>query len=93
MIRLNQTLRFAMEFSWFCKNYNIMPHELAQMIAHAERSVKAYERNDGKAHRDNQYSVESLAKMNGLEVDWPGLWPCVQIAGKPETNRTLPSAP
>jgi hypothetical protein len=91
MIKLNSKLQFALTFAWFCRKYNIVvPNDLAQMIVYAKRSAACYARDDVKGEKKNADNLETIARLNNLEVDWPGLWPCVQIKGRPETNRTLP---
>lgn len=90
LLKTTKTMQFAIQFAWFAKEYGIEPWALAQMIMHAKRSSAAYARDDMREHRGQGDKVEELASRYGCVVDWPGLWPCVQIKGRPETNRTLP---
>jgi len=88
---INKTLRFSIQFSRFAEEFNIPPYELAQMITAANAGVKAYERDDMTAYKRHTDRVEELAKSLAYEVDWPGLWPCLQKIGDPRSNRILPS--
>lgn len=101
-MRLNKTLSFAVRFARFAGDMGIPPADLAQMIAAAEAAKSAYERgnNSGcpetltrqEAIYDRRTAeIEAIATRHGCEVDWPGLWPCVQKIGQPRTNALLPS--
>lgn len=90
-MRLNKTLRFAIAFENFSRAMGIPARDLAQMILNATASVRAYERDQNKYHEVHQHEVEMIAHTFGCEVDWPGLWPCIQKIGKTETNTRLPS--
>lgn len=64
---------------------------LGQMIAEAKASANAYARNDSKGEQKHGGRVEEIAAEYGCEVDWPGLWPCIQKKGDPRSNRLLPA--
>lgn len=88
---LNRTLQFAVHFARYSTDLGIPAPDLGQMIAAAKSAANAYARNDDNAYQRNTAKVEEIAKAHGCEVDWPGLWPCVQKKGQPRTNELLPS--
>lgn len=88
---MTNQLRFAIHFAKFSAETGIHPRDLAEMIAAAEKSVAAYERNDNAAHEKHGEKVELIASRYGCKVDWPGLWPCVEKIGSPSSNQLLPA--
>ena len=90
-MRFPSKLRFALQFAHFCDRMSIKPGDLALMIYHARASAFAYAQNNNQQHRKHQDEFEKVASRCGLEVDWPGLWPCIQKKDDPQTNTLLPS--
>lgn len=88
---LSKNLAFAVQFSRFSDEFNIPASDLGQMIAHALKSMKAYERGDTKAEERHGDRIAEIAKFHGCKVDWPGLWPCIEREGEPRSNQLLPS--
>lgn len=91
MPRLNKKLSFAVQFANYSSELGIPAPDLAQMIAAAKKSANCYERNDSAGEQRWGGVVEEIAERHGCEVDWPGLWPCIQKKGDPRSNRLLPS--
>lgn len=88
-IKLPAKLAGAVAFATFAQRWNIPPAELALMIAHAQRSKAAWERNDDAAEKRHAEAMEAVAGRCGLTVDWPGLWPMIGRPGQGED--TLPT--
>jgi hypothetical protein len=88
-VRLSKPLIFAIRFAKFSVDYGIPAPDLAQMIAAANASKAAYERDDSASESRHGARVEEIATRYGCRVDWPGLWPCIEKAGL--GNTPLPS--
>lgn len=90
-MRLSKPIAYAIQFARFSVEMGIPAADLGQMVAAAVASVRAYERDDSKKEHEHGEAVEKIAAMFGCEVDWPGLWPCVQKKGNPRSNQLLPA--
>lgn len=88
-MRLNKKLAFAVELSVFSERFGIPMNDLAQMIAAANASARAWERDDDEREQKMGTVVEEIAAKYGCKIDWPGLWPTVAKKGCGES--LLPS--
>lgn len=93
MINLNRTIRFAVDFAFCCEKLGVKPHDMGRIVQHVRNHVKAYERDDTKRSNEAMNHAVTIAEANGCELDWPGLYPCIQKKGDPTTNRMLPCQP
>jgi hypothetical protein len=75
---MSKKLDFAVQFANFCKNRNVEPREVAELIRLINRAFKAgeHDANYGTDKADPWYKkVEAQAAKLGMKTYWPGLYP------------------
>jgi hypothetical protein len=71
----------AVRFARFSADWGIPPGDLADMIHYAEKSAKAYERNDSAAENAYADLISMIAAAYHVKVIWAGLWPTLEKGG------------
>jgi hypothetical protein len=75
---MKKSIQFAVNFANFCKNENVDPRELGELLTLINRAFKAgeYDANNGTNTADPWYNkVEAQAASFGWKTQWPGLYP------------------
>ena len=95
MVRMSKALLLCVQVSRFSDDTGIPAREVCEMIALADRSIRAWERweNTGCSRSERAYiataaAIRDIATAHGADVTWPGLWPLVSVGGR---DYSLPS--
>ena len=89
MVRMSKALLLCVQVSRFSDDTGIPAREVCEMIALADRSIRAWERweNTGcsrseRAYNRDRAAIRDIAARHGAKVSWPGLWPLISVDGR-----------
>ncbi len=86
-MKLSKKYDGMVRFANFCKNYNLCPRQVAELMVLVDRRSKTATKVcnetdfDQKLDDNARMVVETHAESMGLKVTWPGIYPDLEKEG------------